>query len=246
MLTTEPKLRNVQKYKPAYPLNRFPKRFALALGKEIVYLGATRADPRLEGPDWEEIFAKCIGADWTPSNVGLDDVVLEQTAWGAKTVKNRNPFNVKHVRLIFGRNSPDYSFKIENVHGLPESEVGERVLSIWNERLSGVRKNFKHVRTVVLLKGDQLGKVAVYEEETVRFLPEDYYWEWNENRNLVGYERATDRHRFTWQPHGSQFTVISEAPEHRLKLIIKKPPLVDRDFVLQRVGFDPSWIEIVP
>ena len=222
------------------------KEFATRLAKELFWFLLSELTADMTDNDWEEIFARCIGADWTPSNVGLDDVVLEQTAWGAKTVKNRNPFNVKHVRLIFGRNSPDYSFKIENVHGMPESEVGERVLSIWNERLSDIRKRFKHVRTVVLLKGDQLGKVAVYEEETVRFLPEDYYWEWNENRNLVGYERATDKHRFTWQPHGSQFTVISEVPERRMKLIIRRPALVDKDFVLDQVGFDPSWVEIVP
>lgn len=74
-----PKLRTVEKYAPPFPLNKFPKEFPYLLGREIVYLLATRVTPRLEGPDWEEIFARLIGGRWKPSNVGLDDVLLEQT-----------------------------------------------------------------------------------------------------------------------------------------------------------------------
>ena len=61
MESQTPRLRSVEKYKPEYPLNKFPKGFALLLGKEIVYLLATRSEPRLEGSDWEEIFSRCIG-----------------------------------------------------------------------------------------------------------------------------------------------------------------------------------------
>jgi hypothetical protein len=49
---------------------------------------ATKGRPSLEGEEWEKIFASSIGAEWKPSNIGLDDVVLGNTAWGAKTVKN--------------------------------------------------------------------------------------------------------------------------------------------------------------
>ena len=125
-----PKLRSVQKYHPEYPLNSFPSGFALKLGKEIVYLLATRSEPRLEGSDWEEIFARCIGAEWAPSNVGLDDVVLKQMAWGAKTVKNAKPFDARHVRLICGRNSPDYSYGVKNVRDMDISELGEKIMQI--------------------------------------------------------------------------------------------------------------------
>jgi hypothetical protein len=62
------------------------------------------------GEDWEEIFARLVGAKWTPSNVGLDDVIYQQCAWGCKTVKNAHPAKTKRVRLISGRNSPAYSF----------------------------------------------------------------------------------------------------------------------------------------
>lgn len=245
MNQNSPKLKNVEKYHPKYPLNRFNDQFAMTLGKAIVYILATRPEPRLEGSDWEEIFARCIGAKWTPSNIGLDDVVFEQTAWGAKTVKNDRPFDARHVRLISGRNSLDYSYGEKNVRDMKVDEVGEKVLGIWNARVADVRKKFLHLRTVVLLKGKDLTEVAVYEEETSLFEPQNYYWQVNERGNFEGFEKGTNVHRFTWQPHGSQFTIISDVPEKRLKLRIKRPERVSPNAVLKDVGFDSSWIEIV-
>ena len=243
--TKSPKLRGVDKYKPDYPLGQFPSGFAMELGKELIYLLATRNPPTLEGSDWEQIFARCVGAQWTPSNVGLDDVQLHQMAWSAKTVKNKNPFKVKHVRLISGRNSPDYSFDIENVHTEDPDKLGEMILGIWNARITDVRKKFATTRTVVLIKGDDLSTVSVFEEEALKFLPEDYEWEWNQKGNLEGYLKGSDVKKFTWQPHGSQFTVTTVVPDNRLKLRIRRPPLLNRDEVLTQLKFDPSWIEIV-
>jgi len=240
-----PKLRGVDKYKPDYPLGQFPSGFAMELGKELIYLLATRNPPTLEGADWEQIFARCIGAQWSPSNVGLDDVQLHQMAWSAKTVKNKNPFKVKHIRLISGRNSPDYSFDIENVHTEDPDKLGEMILGIWNARITDVRKKFATTRTVVLIKGDDLSTVSVFEEEALKFLPEEYEWEWNQKGNLEGYVKGSDVKKFTWQPHGSQFTITTNVPDNRLKLRIKRPPLLDREEVLGQLKFDPSWIEIV-
>lgn len=240
-----PKLRNVNKYQPDYPLGQFPAGFPMELGKELIYLLATRNPPTLEGSDWEQIFARCVGAQWKPSNVGLDDVQLHQMAWSAKTVKNKNPFKVKHIRLISGRNSPDYSFDVENVHTEDPNQLGEMILGIWNARITDVRKKFATTRTVVLIKGDDLSTVSVFEEEAVKFLPEEYEWEWNQKGNLEGYVKGTDVKKFTWQPHGAQFTVTTNVPDNRLKLRIRRPPLLDRDEVLTQLKFDPSWIEIV-
>src|ERR1035437_10752575 len=105
-----PKLRTVNKSLPPFPLNKFPKDFPYRLGRELIYLLASKGKPVLEGSDWESIFAECIGADWKPSNVGLDDVLLGNTAWGAKTVKSTSPSTQKKIRLISGRNSPVYSY----------------------------------------------------------------------------------------------------------------------------------------
>ena len=243
-----PKLRNVEKYQPPFKLNAFPTGFALGLGREVVYHLAARGTPRLVGEDWEEVFARLVGAKWQPSNVGLDDVVFEQCAWGAKTVKNKHPAKTKRVRLISGRNSPAYSFGDSEVKDVDPDELGEKVLSIWNGRVADVRKKFVHVRTVVLIKSSDLLELAVFELDTVLHRPENYKWSWNEDDNLEGYEVRADKsetHKFTWQPHGSQFTIIEEVPPNRLALRIKKPPELDKSAVLKALNFDASWVEII-
>jgi hypothetical protein len=244
-MAISPRLRTVEKYKPPYPLNKFPKEFALNLGREIVYLLASRGTARLEGSDWEEIFARIVGAKWKPSNVGLDDIVLQQTAWGAKTVKNIRPSTVSKVRLISGRNSPVYSFGDRKISEVDPNKLGEKILSIWNERVASIRKLYKHVRTIVLVKSDDLLEVAVFEFETILYREEDYWWQWNERNNLEGFIKDSNQHIFTWQPHGSQFTIIEDVPPNRLAIRIKKPPTVNRDKILKAIKFDKSWIEIL-
>lgn len=243
-MSKRPKLRTVEKAQQLFPLNEFPKDFPFILGKEIVYLLASKGKPMLEGKDWESIFATCIGAEWKPSNVGLDDVILGNTAWGAKTVKATNPATAKKVRLISGRNSPVYSFgETIDIHADPKA-VGVSVLEIWNERVSAIREKFQNLRTVVLVKSNDLTEVVVFEFDTIRYDPELYMWEWNKNGNLIGIEKSTSEHRFTWQPHGSQFTIIEVIPEKSPIIKIKQPEILDKEEILKALGFDNSWISI--
>lgn len=239
-----PRLRTVEKSLPPFPLNTFPKEFPYVLGKELVYVLASKGKPSLEGPEWEEIFATCIGADWKPSNVGLDDVILGNTAWGAKTVKARKPSKQAKVRLISGRNSPVYSFgEIIDTNADPNL-VGRSVLEIWNGRVSAIREKFQNLRTVVLIKSNDLTEVLIFEFDTIRYDPELFVWEWNKNGNLIGVEKSKKEHRFTWQPHGSQFTIIETVPEKSLVINIKQPPFLDKEKVLETLGFDKSWVTI--
>jgi len=245
-MVKSPRLRSVEKYKPPYPLNKFPKNFPVDLGREVVYLLASRGKKaRLEGSDWEEIFARLICAQWKPSNVGLDDVVLEQTAWGAKTVKNRNPSTVSKVRLISGRNSPVYSFGDSEISECDPNELGEKVIAIWNERVASIRSHYRHVRTVVLIKSNDLLELATFEFDTVIYPSDQYSWQWNERNNLEGFNKSADQHIFTWQPHGSQFTIIENVPEERLAIRIKEPPQLDRESVLESINFDESWVQVL-
>jgi len=236
----------VDKVKSPYPLNDFPFKFAYNLGKEIIYLLATKGKAVLEGSEWEEIFAICVGAKWKPSNVGLDDVVLEGCAWGAKTVKSLNPSKQKNIRLISGRNSPIYSYNQSSIigEGVDLNVLGGRILSIWNERVSAVRKMYKHVRTVVLIKSNDLSEVVVFEFDTIRYDPDLYFWKWNQRNNLEGFDKNSKEHCFTWQPHGSQFTIIEKVPTDALVIIIKTPDKLEKEVVLSNVGFDKSWIKV--
>ncbi len=244
MAKQSPKLRTVNKSVAAFPLNEFPKDFPFLLGKELIYLLASKGKSELEGSDWESIFASCIGADWKPSNVGLDDVIMGNTAWGAKTVKAKKPSTQKKVRLISGRNSPIYSFGERIDTKANPNTVGSLILDIWNERVSAVREKFKNLRTIVLIKSSDLSEVVVFEFETIRYDNELFKWEWNKNNNLVGYEKKSSEHRFTWQPHGSQFTIIEDVPETSLVINIKQPKILDKEKILTALGFDKSWITI--
>jgi hypothetical protein len=239
-----PKLRTVNKSVSAFPLNDFPKEFPFLLGKELIYLLASKGKPELEGSEWESIFASCIGAEWKPSNVGLDDVVLGNTAWGAKTVKSTNPSTQKKVRLISGRNSPNYSFGERSDQKADPSLIGKLVLEIWNERVSSIREKFKHLRTIVLIKSNDLSEIVVFEFDTVRYDHELYNWEWNKNNNLVGTSKKNNEHTFTWQPHGSQFTIIEDVPEKGVLIKIKQPKPLDKEKTLKALGFDKSWVVV--
>lgn len=241
-----PRLRTVTKSVSAYPLNQFNSEFPYILGQEIVYLLASKGRADLQGNEWEQIFALCIGAEWKPSNVGLDDVVMGNTAWGAKTVKSgvKDFTNLKKVRLISGRNSPVFSFGSTVDTTIEPNLVGEQVLEIWNERVSAIREKYKHLRTVVLVKSNDLSEVAVFEFDTIRYDPELFNFIWNKNGNLEGFLKGTKDKQFVWQPHGSQFTIIEKVPEETLILKIKQPEILDKEKILTAIGFDKSWVTI--
>lgn len=122
--------------------------------------------------------------------------------------------------------------------------MGEQVVSIWNERVSAIREKFSHLRTVVLLKEPNLEEVGVFEFETIRYDPELFFWGWNDRGNLEGYEKATRKHVFTWQPHGAQFTILEDVPDDLLIVKIKKHEKANRDTILEGVGYRRDWIEI--
>ena len=241
-----PRLRTVEKVRPPFPLNEFGPQFPYILGREIAYLLASKGRASLEGEEWEQIFAACIGAEWTPSNVGLDDVVLSNTAWGAKTVKSpvKDFTKLKRVRLISGRNSPVYSYGEQIDTSCNPNELGAMVLDIWNERVSAVREKFKHLRTVVLVKSNDLTQLAVFEYDTVRYDAELFEFSWNKNGNLEGHQRGSGEKRFVWQPHGSQFTIIEEVPQETLVVNVQKPEPLDKEMILEAMGFDNRWVGI--
>lgn len=241
-----PKLRTVNKAKAPFETNSFPNTLIDTLAQNIVYMMATKQSMSLEGNEWEQIFAECIGAEWKPSNVGLDDVVLDNCCWGAKTVFGQGNIEVQDkVRLICGRNAVTYSFGVDNYSEINPDELGKMVLDIWNERVSAVRQVYKFVRTVVLVKSKDYKDYLVFEFDTVRYDPEIYRFEWNARGNLEGYEKESGQHRFTWQPSGSQFTIIEKIPKKRLHISVRSPEKIDKNIILDAVKFDKSWYEIV-
>ena len=238
-----PKLRTVVKSIPPYNLYDFPNQFPYKIGEQLVYILATRGATDIEGKEWEQIFAHSINATWKPSNVGLDDIVLDNTAWGAKSVKVKFPSKTKSLRLISGRNDLINSYDYNVQPGELPDEHGELILGIWNERVSSIRKFYKHLRTVVLIRSYDLLESLVFEFDTIRHEPELYYWEWK-GKNLYGYQKDNNKQKFTWQSGGQQFTIFETVPDKFLLINIKKPDLLPREFILNEVGFDNSWISV--
>jgi len=249
MTQLTPKIRQAVKSAPLYPLNTFPTNFAEKLAECICSHLATRGEADLEGKDWEKIFADCISAKWSPSNIGLDDIthIQSSTAWGAKTVKGRvlttkeAQKKSQTVRLISGRNSPNYSFEQAiDPKSTDPNLVGAMVLEIWNTRVREVRAKFTNLRTVVLVKGEDLLSAVVFEYDTDLFIVADYTWRWNKNGNLEGVD-LSGNHKFTWQPHGSQFTIIEVIPTNALRLQFKKPKEIPKAEVLKQIGFNSTF-----
>ena len=243
MSRQSPKLRTVSKSVPPYAINHFPAEFPFKVGEQLIYILATRGATDIEGKEWEQIFANSIGAEWKPSNVGLDDIVLGNTAWGAKSVKHKKPSTRKNIRLISGRNDLGFSYDFQVTPGKQPNETGEMVLDIYNERVSKIREKFKHVRTIVLLRSNDLTEAVIFESETILYDPELYFWQWNK-KNLYGYFKKTKEQKFTWQSGGTQFTIIEEVPKEHLIIKVHKPEIIRKGFILNEIGFNKSWITV--
>jgi len=85
---------------------------------------------------------------------------------------------------------------------------------------------------------------TIFEMEAEKYNPKSYKWEINKRNNLEGFEIATNKHKFTWQPHGSQFTIIYDVPDDAVKFKIKRPPVLDFNETIKQLGFDKSWVTI--
>ena len=65
------------------------------------------------------------------------------------------------------------------------------------------------------------------------------------NGNLIGINKETGEQCFTWQPHGSQFTIHARIPQNAVKFKIKQPPKLDVEETLRQINFSDEWIEKV-
>ena len=241
-----PKLKDSKRLvtKELYALNEIPEHIIKAIGKKIIYMLCVGYKD-FSGDDWGNVFAEAIGGVHLQSPVGIADVTYKKMAWSIKTVKHKNPHKTNaSIRLISGRCSPDYSYGITDPHDDIE-KTGRAVLNIWNERVNIAQDYYNPVRTLILVRSDDLLTFSLFEEENHRFIASSYRWEENKNNNLEGYEIETGNKKFTWQPHGSQFTIHTRIPQNAIKFKIKHPPKLDIEKTLQQIDFNYDWIEIL-
>lgn len=241
-----PKLRDSKRlltHEP-YPINEIPEDVIKLIGKKFVYMLCV-GHKELTGDDWGNVFAEAIGGEHLQSPVGIADVVFHKMAWSMKTVKTPSPHrNEASVRLISGRCSPDYSYGITDPHEDIE-KTGRAVLNIWNERVNIAQDYYNPLRTSVLVRSNDLLTYTLFEEENHRYVANQYRWEENKNGNLVGIDIETGETRFTWQPHGSQFTIHTRVPQNAVKFKIKQPPMLDIEATLRQINYSDDWVEIL-
>lgn len=243
MSSEPPKLRGKSRaHRGPYPFGQFPDDIIVAIGRQIVHrLAIGHAD--ISGEDFGGIFAQAISGEHLDRPEGLTDVIWNSScSWSAKTIQSPHPFTVSTVRLISGRNSPAYSYGITD----PRANVantGAAVLEIWNERVAQSKNNYDDLRVVVLLRNMSTMQFAIFEYEPIRFTPSDYEWRIGDRNNLHGYDVRTHEQLFTWQPHGSQFTVFKHIPGSVCKFrIAHHVGQIEQQHVLRLVGFKPEWI----
>lgn len=242
----EPRLRgNAKQRSSPYPLGQIPHSVAVGIGRQIVHrLAVGNLD--ITGDDFGTIFAEAISGEHRAKPLGIADVVWEGCAWSVKTVKDKAPFTQRRIRAISGRNSVNYSQGITD----PLADVsitGQAVLKIWNARVNESLNQHDDLRIFIMVRHMEALEFTLFESEAVRYVPQEYRWEKNHNGNLEGYDIQHREHRFSWQPHGSQFTVIHHVPASAYRFrITKKPALIEARHVMNLVKFDDSWIQAVP
>jgi hypothetical protein len=197
----------------------------------------------LTGSAWGDVFASGIGGTHLDGPLGLADVVYEGQCWSAKTVKHKNPHAQGKVRVISGRCSPDYSYGITDPHE-DRQKTGTAVLSIYNERINIAKDKYEPLRAVILIRNFETFEFSLFEHDVYRYVTSEYEWRSNRNGNLEGYD-AAGLHCFTWQPHGSQFTVLYDVPASVIKFSVKQPPVLDFQKTLDQIGFNESWVTIL-
>ncbi len=196
---------------------------------------------QLSGDDWGDIFAASLNATHLNSPLGIVDVALDNTAWSAKTVQTNYPERTNQVRLISGRNNVGYSY--DNHEPLSNiQETGRQVLEIWNARVEEALEEYSQLRRIVLIRNMNTFRFKIFELSTELFDPADYVWHLNERSNMEGIRIQDQSHSFTWQPNGSQFTIIQEVSGSARSFEVQKPRTQNSERLLKSIGYTDEWV----
>ena len=198
----------------------------------------------MSGDDWGDIFAAAVNGEHFRSPLGIADVALGNTAWSAKTVGSRNPITTTQVRLISGRNAPVFSFGNDDPFA-DIQETGRQVLQIWNARVEEATAQYPNSRAVVLIRDMEGFRFKIFETQTSQFDPADFAWSRNARNNLEGRAVQGGAHTFTWQPHGSQFTIIRPVSGSARSFEVRKPGTLDPQQVLSSLGYSQNWVTFI-
>ncbi len=195
----------------------------------------------ITGSEWDTIFAKSIGGKQMKSPVGHADVIKDNCAWSVKTVKCLKPHTADSIRIISGRNSPQFSYG--NIDSTDNQAMGNMVLGIWNARVKEAKQKYPNgLHTSIMVRNMDKMQFTYFELESLEYLSHKYIWKQNNRNNLEGYDQDGN-HIFTWQPHGGQFTIIYKIPKSAKKFSMKKIKQIRlEDLIKDKIEL--SWIKM--
>ena len=199
------------------------------------------------GDEWADIFAAAVNGTHMRSPLGVVDIALGNTAWSAKTVKSprsSSPAAVSRIRLISGRNAPVFSFENQDIFS-DIQETGNQVLQIWNSRVEEATQQYSQLRTIVLIRDMDRFQFKIFEQPTTQFDPADYTWNLNRRNNFEGHSVQDGAHAFTWQPHGSQFTILKQVSGSARSFQVRKPDVLASEEILESIGYSADWVEFL-
>jgi len=58
------------------------------------------------------------------------------------------------------------------------------------------------------------------------------------------FDKTNNQHKFTWQPHGAQFTIKYKVPVSAVRFQIRRPPVLDFEETMKQIGFENDWVVI--
>ena len=100
------------------------------------------------------------------------------------------------------------------------------------------------MRLVVFVRNMVAQEFTLFERPIYPLVVNKYRWVVNTRGNLIGFD--DDAHVFTWQPHGSQFTIHEPIPQGAVRFrIAHEPAVLEMNKVLLEVGFKSDWVENV-
>lgn len=237
----QPRLRGGYRKSEPFPLNQVPRSIVEGFCRRFVYCLATDRN-EISGEDWSRIFAEAIQGSKLDSPLGIADVTWEDCCWSQKTIKHKKPHELATVRLIVARASPTYSFDIDD----PKADVqgtGNAVLSIYNQRIDEARSKYRDTRLGVLIRNMSTLEYCYFERALVPYSVNDYVWRLNDRQNLEASDG--DVHQFTWQPHGSQLTLLETVPRSAIRFRLnQKPEVVSLSALLTDVSYSPEWVDV--
>ena len=103
-------------------------------------------------------------------------------------------------------------------------------------------EEYAQLRRIVLIRNMGTFHFKIFELPTELFDPADFNWRLNRGNNLEGQRVQDGVHTFTWQPNGSQFTIIHEVSGSARSFEVQKPQPQNPGQVLESVGYSDDWV----